>query len=49
MQSLDESEAIELLRENRELFERLAGSDLPISEDAKRGLARLESEDNDEK
>ena len=47
MQSPDQSEAIAILRENRELFERLAESDLPISEDAKRGLARLESEGND--
>jgi len=40
----DESEVLELLREHRELFERLAESDLPISEDTKRGLARLEAE-----
>ena len=39
---MSEKEEIELLREHRELFERLARSDLPISEDAKRGLAYLD-------
>lgn len=44
MSSPDEAEVLVILREHRELFERLAESDLPISEDARRGLARLETE-----
>lgn len=44
MVSQHESEVLELLQEHRELFERLAESNLPISEDAKRALARLETE-----
>lgn len=47
MNNSGESEILELLREHRELFERLAESDLPISEDAKRGLAQLEQEGDD--
>lgn len=42
--SPDESEVLNLLREHRELFERLAESDFPISDDARRGLARLDAE-----
>lgn len=42
-------EALDIVREHRDLFERLAQSDLPISEDAKRALARLNAgEDLDE-
>lgn len=48
MDSPDESEVLNLLREHRKLFERLAESDLPISEDARRGLARLDAEGNDD-
>jgi hypothetical protein len=44
MSRSDESEVLDLLREHRELFERLAESGLPISEDAQRGLARLDEE-----
>lgn len=45
---VDLPEALELVREYRDLFERLAESDLPISADAKRGLDRLESEGENE-
>lgn len=38
------NEELQLLHEHRELFERLARSDLPISEDAARGLAYLDAE-----
>lgn len=44
MSGRTESEALDLLCEHRELFERLAESDLPISEDARRGLERLDAE-----
>lgn len=40
----DEPDELRILREHRELFERLADSDLPISEDARRGLALLDEE-----
>jgi len=33
-----------VLRENRERLERLANSDLPIAEDARRALSRLDEE-----
>lgn len=39
-----ENEELKLLNEHRDLFERLARSDLPISEDAARGLAYLDAE-----
>lgn len=39
---LDEPEELAILREHRDLFKRLADSDLPISEDAKRGLNQLD-------
>ena len=40
-------EALELIREHRDLFQRLADSQLPISQDAKRGLAHLEEDGSD--
>lgn len=40
----DEPDELALLHEHRDLFERLADSDLPISEDAKRGLAQLDGQ-----
>jgi hypothetical protein len=43
MAELAENEELQLLSEHRELFERLAQSDLPISEDATRALSHLES------
>jgi len=45
---MPENEEIELLREHRELLERLARSDLPIGEDAKRGLAYLDAAQENE-
>lgn len=45
----DENEGLRLIREHRQLFERLARSDLPIREDALRGLAYLDASENDEK
>ena len=39
------SEIIERLEEHRELLKKLAESDLPVSEDAKRALALLNEED----
>lgn len=47
MDKANDGEEFELLREHRELFERLAESDLPINEDTKKGLARLKSEMRD--
>lgn len=44
MGDLPDKEELQLLREHRDLFERLARSDLPISEDAARGLAYLDAE-----
>lgn len=41
----DEPDALAVLREHRDLFERLAESDLPISEDAKRALAHLDGQE----
>lgn len=43
MTGADGSEEIAVLREHRALFERLAESDLPISEDARRALDCLEA------
>ena len=44
MDETPDDEELHLLREHRDLFERLARSDLPISADAARGLAYLEAE-----
>lgn len=44
MGEIPEDEELQLLDEHRDLFERLARSDLPISEDAARGLAYLDAE-----
>lgn len=41
----NEPDELSILREHRDLFERLADSDLPISEDAQRGLALLDDEE----
>lgn len=46
MSSPDEAELLDVIRKHRDLFERLAESDLPISQDAERGLARLDSSEN---
>lgn len=44
MGEIPEDEELQLLDEHRDLFERLARSELPISEDAARGLAYLDAE-----
>ena len=44
MGEMPDDEELKLLRENRELLERLANSNLPISEDAAKGLAYLDAE-----
>lgn len=44
MDETPENEELQLLSEHRDLLERLARSDLPISEDAARGLAYLDAE-----
>lgn len=44
MGEMPDNDELQLLREHRELFERLANSNLPISEDAARGLAYLDAE-----
>jgi hypothetical protein len=38
-----DAEVIEQIEEHRELFERLAASDLPIRQDARRALELLEA------
>lgn len=42
MSDLDSSESpLDIVRERRELFERIASTDLPVAEDAQRGLSLL--------
>lgn len=40
----DRSEAVEVVKEYEDMFRRLADSDLPIAEDARRALQLLDDE-----
>jgi len=42
-----DSDPAKLIEEHRELYERIADADLPVSESIRRGLNKLEEDDPD--